>query len=201
MPARFWSHRPPRLNRLLHFPVSHCHQSRIGHLARPLHVRLSIRHHCLQSFRVGSREAVFVVLVRRGFPSAKCFNKRWKPVELLILIFWYLIILHICASAQPGTRSLEAYYPLHTTRTANQAIRMASGEPHSPLWLGLDLSTQSLTLVLLPDEPGRPHVYLDSIVYARDLPQYQTEHGMHISNGDDGEKVGRTLSRGSGSSY
>lgn len=70
---------------------------------------------------------------------------------------------------------------------------MASGELHSPLWLGLDLSTQSLTLVLLPDEPGRPHVYLDSIVYARDLPQYQTEHGMHISNGDDGEKVGYTL--------
>lgn len=59
----------------------------------------------------------------------------------------------------------------------------------SPLWLGLDISTQSLTLVLLPDTPGAPHIYLDAIVYARDLPQYQTEHGMHISDGDDGEKV------------
>lgn len=58
-----------------------------------------------------------------------------------------------------------------------------------PLWLGLDLSTQSLTLVLLPDEPGGAHVYLDSISYAEDLPQYNTEHGMHISDGDDGEKV------------
>lgn len=73
---------------------------------------------------------------------------------------------------------------------------MATGESFSPLWLGLDLSTQSLTLVLLPDEPGRPHVYLDSIVYATDLPQYQTEHGMHISDGDDGEKVRGVLSGG-----
>lgn len=76
-------------------------------------------------------------------------------------------------------------------------MHMATVEPHSPLWLGLDLSTQSLTLVLLPDEPGRPHIYLDSIVYATDLPQYQTEHGMHISDGDDGEKVGCALSGGS----
>lgn len=59
----------------------------------------------------------------------------------------------------------------------------------SPLWLGLDLSTQSLTLVLLPDEPGGAHVYLDSVMYDGDLPQYQTEHGMHLSDGDDGEKV------------
>lgn len=73
---------------------------------------------------------------------------------------------------------------------------MASVESSSPLWLGLDLSTQSLTLVLLPDEPGRPHVYLDSVVYATDLPQYQTEHGMHISDGDDGEKVWCELSGG-----
>lgn len=61
--------------------------------------------------------------------------------------------------------------------------------PSPPLWLGLDLSTQSLTLVLLPDKPGQGHVYLDSLVYARDLPQYQTEHGMHIDDGDNGEKV------------
>lgn len=60
----------------------------------------------------------------------------------------------------------------------------------SPLWLGLDLSTQSLKLVLLPDEPGEGHVYLDSIEFAQDLPQYQTEHGMHISDGDHGETVG-----------
>ncbi|CAM9733519.1 unnamed protein product [Pylaiella littoralis] len=58
----------------------------------------------------------------------------------------------------------------------------------SPLWLGLDLSTQSLTLVVLPDEPGGDHVYLDSVVYQRDLPHYQTEHGMHIGDGDHGEK-------------
>ena len=68
-----------------------------------------------------------------------------------------------------------------------KAVEVKEGSP--PLWLGLDLSTQSLTLVVLPDKPGEQHVYLDSIVYARDLPQYQTEHGMHISDGDDGEKV------------
>lgn len=58
-----------------------------------------------------------------------------------------------------------------------------------PLWLGLDLSTQSLTVVVLPDRPAERHVYLDSVVYTRDLPQYQTEHGMHISDGDNGERV------------
>lgn len=69
---------------------------------------------------------------------------------------------------------------------------MAAGDSSasSPLWLGLDLSTQSLTLVLLPDKPGADHVYLDSVVYSTDLPQYQTEHGMHVSDGDGGEKVG-----------
>lgn len=68
---------------------------------------------------------------------------------------------------------------------------MTAGETSAaPLWLGLDLSTQSLTLVLLPDEPGAAHVYLDSVVYATDLPQYQTEHGMHVSDGNYGEKVG-----------
>lgn len=70
-----------------------------------------------------------------------------------------------------------------------QGARTNGEDSGSPLWLGLDLSTQSLTLVLLPDTPGAHHVYLDSIVYAKDLPQYQTEHGMHISDGDDGEKV------------
>ncbi|CAM9300006.1 unnamed protein product, partial [Hapterophycus canaliculatus] len=66
---------------------------------------------------------------------------------------------------------------------------MVASEPsESPLWLGLDLSTQSLTLVLLPNEPGADHVYLDSVVYSTDLPQYQTEHGMHVSDGDGGER-------------
>lgn len=60
----------------------------------------------------------------------------------------------------------------------------------SPLWLGLDLSTQSLTLVVLPDARGGNHVYIDSVNYMNDLPQYHTEHGMHVSDGDQGEKVG-----------
>ncbi|CAM9530696.1 unnamed protein product [Choristocarpus tenellus] len=59
----------------------------------------------------------------------------------------------------------------------------------SPLWLGLDLSTQSLTLVLLSDTPGAPPVYVDSLQYAQDLPHYNTEHGMHIRDGDNGEKA------------
>lgn len=60
----------------------------------------------------------------------------------------------------------------------------------SPLWLGLDLSTQSLTLVVLPDAPGAELVYNDSVQFMTDLPQFMTEHGMHVSDGDHGEKVG-----------
>lgn len=63
----------------------------------------------------------------------------------------------------------------------------------SPLWMGLDLSTQSLKVVLLHDSAAAP-LYLDSIDYSEALPQYQTEHGMHISDGDDGEKVSATKS-------
>lgn len=59
----------------------------------------------------------------------------------------------------------------------------------SPLWLGLDLSTQSLTLVVLPDAPGAEYVYIDSVQYMSALPQHMTEHGMHVSDGDHGEKV------------
>lgn len=60
----------------------------------------------------------------------------------------------------------------------------------SPLWLGMDLSTQSLTLVVLPDAPGAEDVYIDSVQYMTALPEYMTEHGMHVSDGDHGEKVG-----------
>lgn len=59
----------------------------------------------------------------------------------------------------------------------------------SPLWLGLDLSTQSLTLVVLPDAPGAEYLYIDAIQFSKDVPQYVTANGMHVSDGDDGEKV------------
>lgn len=66
----------------------------------------------------------------------------------------------------------------------------AAQSPSPPLWLGVDLSTQSLTLVLLPDQQESEDIYyLDSVRYATDLPQYATEHGMHIADGDDGEKA------------
>ncbi|CAM9439927.1 unnamed protein product [Ectocarpus fasciculatus] len=65
---------------------------------------------------------------------------------------------------------------------------MVTEDALPPLWLGVDLSTQSLTLVVLDDDPAADHVYLDSVVYDTELPQYQTEHGMHVSDGDDGEK-------------
>eukprot|EP00752_Nemacystus_decipiens_P016481 g14732.t1 len=58
----------------------------------------------------------------------------------------------------------------------------------SPLWLGLDLSTQSLTVVILPDAPGAEYVYIDAVQYMTELPQHMTEHGMHVSDGDNGEK-------------
>eukprot|EP00903_Cladosiphon_okamuranus_P007840 g7585.t1 len=58
----------------------------------------------------------------------------------------------------------------------------------STLWLGVDLSTQSLTLVVLPDAPGEEYVYIDSVQYMTALPEYMTEHGMHVSDGDHGEK-------------
>lgn len=66
---------------------------------------------------------------------------------------------------------------------------MVTEDSVPPLWLGVDLSTQSLTLVVLDDDPAADHVYLDSVVYDTELPQYQTEHGMHVSDGDNGEKV------------
>lgn len=74
---------------------------------------------------------------------------------------------------------------------------MSSSDSSDALWLGVDLSTQSLTLVLLPDQsPGAGDVvYLDSVRYASDLPQYGTEHGMHISDGDDGEKASAAHAR------
>ena len=59
----------------------------------------------------------------------------------------------------------------------------------SRLWLGLDLSTQSLTLVVLPDAPGAEALHIDSVQYMSELPQHITEHGMHVSDGDNGEKV------------
>ncbi|CAM9433343.1 unnamed protein product, partial [Phaeothamnion confervicola] len=49
-----------------------------------------------------------------------------------------------------------------------------------PMWLGLDLSTQSLKVAVLPDAPGAQPAYFDSVVFARDLPQYNTDHGMHV---------------------
>lgn len=64
---------------------------------------------------------------------------------------------------------------------------MSADDP--PLWLGLDLSTQSLTLVVLPDAPGAECVYIDSVQYMTELVQHMTEHGMHVSDGDNGEKV------------
>lgn len=70
------------------------------------------------------------------------------------------------------------------------AVKAMADAQSPPLWLGVDLSTQSLTLVLLPDQPVSDEIYyLDSVRYAIDLPQYGTEHGMHIADGDDGEKV------------
>ncbi|CBJ25521.1 similar to xylulokinase homolog [Ectocarpus siliculosus] len=65
---------------------------------------------------------------------------------------------------------------------------MVTEDSLPPLWLGVDLSTQSLTLVVLDDDPAADHVYLDSVVYDTELPQYQTEHGMHVSDGDGGDK-------------
>lgn len=77
-----------------------------------------------------------------------------------------------------------------TEFTSTNVSVAATPPPDSPLWLGVDLSTQSLTLVLLADQPGNAHVhYIDSVVYSKDLPQYGTQHGMHVSDGDAGEKV------------
>lgn len=47
-------------------------------------------------------------------------------------------------------------------------------------WLGIDLSTQSLTVALIPDGIGKPPVAVVSVNFAKDLPQYNTTNGMYI---------------------
>jgi Ethanolamine utilization protein EutJ (predicted chaperonin) len=54
----------------------------------------------------------------------------------------------------------------------------------APCWLGVDLSTQSVTVALLPDEKGAAPLAVLSVVFERDLPQYNTTNGMHIQDGD-----------------
>jgi xylulokinase len=53
--------------------------------------------------------------------------------------------------------------------------------PRSPvMWLGLDLSTQSLTAALLSSKTGVPPL-ITSVNFDEKLPKYGTKHGMHVS--------------------
>src|SRR5580765_1088148 len=57
------------------------------------------------------------------------------------------------------------------------------------VYLGLDLSTQSLTATLIEVGPNRREVLLEqSLMYDRDLPEYGTTHG--VIRGEDPAEVG-----------
>jgi xylulokinase len=50
----------------------------------------------------------------------------------------------------------------------------------SDLYLGLDLSTQSLTLVFV-EAGSKRVVHVDCVHFDEDLPQFGTKNGMHIA--------------------
>jgi hypothetical protein len=54
----------------------------------------------------------------------------------------------------------------------------------APCWLGIDLSTQSVTVALLPDDKSAAPLVVLSVVFERDLPHYNTTNGMYVQDGD-----------------
>lgn len=50
-----------------------------------------------------------------------------------------------------------------------------------PLYLGLDLSTQSVTAVLVEAPPSLRVVDVQRVVFDDDLPKYATKNGMHVA--------------------
>lgn len=56
-----------------------------------------------------------------------------------------------------------------------------SNEKPSPLFLGLDLSTQQLKAVIIAEDTSIAHE--STVNFAKDLPQYGTTHGVVVGPG------------------
>lgn len=53
------------------------------------------------------------------------------------------------------------------------------------LFLGLDLSTQSVTAVYIDPAQGNRAVHTDSVNFDSELPHFKTQNGMHIRAGGE----------------
>jgi len=58
-----------------------------------------------------------------------------------------------------------------------------SSEKASPLFLGLDLSTQQLKAIVIAEDTSV--VYESAVNFTKDLPQYGTVHGVTTGPGPD----------------